>query len=269
MTLIQLLLLALIQGLTEFLPISSSAHLILLPELTGWEDQGALIDVAVHVGSLAAVMIYLRHDVIQLVGGVRDLGQRKDSFEARLALFLVLASIPVLAAGFALAKLDLIDAMRSAEVIGWATIVFAGVIYVSDTVGKRFKSLEKMTLRGALYIGLAQVLALIPGTSRSGITMAAGRFLGYERSEAVRFSFLLSIPTISAAGLFASLELAEAGLGALRLQALIAAALSFVAAYIAIWLFMTWVNRIGFAPFALYRLILGTGLLVYVYGFSA
>lgn len=267
MSLEQLILLALIQGITEFLPISSSAHLILLPIFAGFEDQGTLMDVAVHVGTLFAVMLYFRKDVIRLFIGAGDAVLRKPTTDARLLWALVIATVPTVIVGGILYVNDWTDGLRSPAVIGWTTLIFGVLLYESDRVGMRYKTMKDMTLRGALFVGLMQVISLIPGTSRSGITMTAGRFLGYERSEAARFSMLLSIPTIGMLGLAATVELIRSGETMLQANALIAAGLAFISAYIAIWFLMSLVNRIGFLPFVIYRVVLGAGLLTWVYFF--
>lgn len=261
-----LVLLAVIQGLTEFLPVSSSAHLILPSQLLGTADQGPLIDVAVHVGSLFAVMLYFRTEVMRLFRGVPDLVRIRMTDDARLLAFLIAATIPTILIGGLIYVSGLVELLRSAEVIAWATILFGLLLFEADRIGMRFKTMDDLTFRGALVIGLAQVLALIPGTSRAGITMTAGRFLGYERAEAARFSMLLSIPTIAAFGLLAGIELVRSGENALQADAVTAMVLSFAAAYASIWVFMSWVNRIGFAPFVIYRLLLGAALLWLVYG---
>jgi len=265
MPLEQLILLAIIQGLTEFLPISSSAHLILLPELTDMQDQGPLIDVALHVGSLMAVVFYFHKDVAGLFAGAAHTLQRRRTQESRLLWALVLATIPTIAVGGVLYLTGVVESLRSAEVIGWATLIFGIVLYESDRIGMRFKNLSDMTIWGAIVVGLFQVLSLIPGTSRSGITITAGRFLGLERSEAARFSMLLSLPTIGAFGILAAIELFRSGETVLQASALTAAAMSFVSAYAAIWFFMSLVNRIGLLPFTIYRLVMGAGILTYVY----
>ena len=261
----QLILLALVQGITEFLPISSSAHLILVPELTDWPDQGPLIDVAVHVGSLFAVMLYFRADVGKLILGGLDLLTLQFTARALPALYIILATIPVIIFGGVLYALDVVDHLRSIVVIGWSTIIFGLLLYEADRVSLGTKKVEDMTLSGAMWIGLAQALALIPGTSRSGITMTMGRFLGYSRTEAARFAMLLSIPTIAAFGLLAAIELAGSGEAVLQTQAAFAMALSFLSAYASIWIFMGLVERIGLAPFVIYRMALGGALLGYHY----
>jgi len=259
--LLQLAVLALVQGITEFLPISSSAHLILVPALTDWPDQGLVIDVAVHVGTLFAVVVYFAGDLWRIV---RGLTARGDANTLSFAGMLVAATIPVCIAGYAVHEIGQ-EHLRSPELIAWATIVFGIILYLADRVGMTLKNMEHMTWGAAIVIGLAQVLALIPGTSRSGITMTAARMLGFERDASARFSLLLSIPVIVAAAALAGLDLYEAGDVRLSFQALVAVALSFVSAYVAIWAMMAWLRRASFTPFVVYRLVLGIGLLVWLY----
>ena len=261
LTLLQLVVLALVQGITEFLPISSSAHLILVPAFTDWPDQGLVIDVAVHVGTLLAVAVYFAGDLWRIV---RGLTARGEASTAPFAGMLVLATVPVVIAGYALHEIGQ-EHLRSPEVIAWATIVFGIVLYVADRTGMTVRRLEHMTWGPAFLIGLAQVLALIPGTSRSGITMTAARMLGFERDASARFSLLLSIPVIVAAAALAGLDLYKAGDLRLTFDALIAIVLAFVSAYIAIWAMMAWLRRASFTPFVVYRLALGIGLLVWLY----
>jgi len=261
-----LALLAVIQGLTEFLPISSSAHLILPSQLGLIEDQGTTIDVAVHLGSLFAVMLYFRSETARLVVGGVDTLRLRWSPESKLFLFLAAASVPTVAAGAWIALADYEDLLRSAELIGWTSILFGLVLWEADRIGLRLKSMADLTWAGALWIGAAQVLSLLPGTSRSGITITMGRFLGYERSEAARFSMLLAIPTILAIGGYKTLEVIASGDTLLQEAALIAMALSFAAAYASIWVFMKLVDRVGLGPFVIYRVVLGIALLAYVYG---
>jgi len=268
MTWLQLILIALIQGLTEFLPISSSAHLILLPQILEWQDQGPLIDVMAHFGSLFAVMAYFRKDVVDILKGVGDLLQRKLNVNSALALNLILSTPPALLLGFTLSVTELDAAIRSPLIIAITTIVFGILLWLSDVMAKDDKPVSDLTWRGAVGLGLAQSLALIPGTSRSGITMTAGRTLGLSREAAARFSMLMSLPIIGAGGLYATLKLfsAEAGEQTATLaNGLVVAGLSFVAAYACIALFMKWVGRIGFLPFMLYRLALGAGLLLWIF----
>lgn len=257
----QLLLLALIQGLTEFLPISSSAHLILLPELTDFEDQGVVIDVAVHVGSLGAVTAWFRKDIAALVGALPDFLHRRKSDEVRLLDFLVIGSIPAVIFGAVLGLTGFNDQMRSLDVIAVASIVFGFILYAADRWRPKERTTKDLTIKDVILIGLAQALALIPGTSRSGITMTAARALRMTRSEAARFSMLLSIPIILASGTFAALDLGSSVNETSWADAALAAALSFAAAYVSISAFMALVDRIGFTPFVIYRVLLGVILL--------
>jgi len=262
---LHLVVLALVQGITEFLPISSQAHLELVPHFTGWPDQGLTMDVAVHVGTLGAVVIFFWRDLWDMTGGVfRALKGRQDP-GARMAGLLVLATIPVVIAGYVV-NTYYADAFRSVTVIAWATLGFAIVLYIADSAGMTLRRLEHLGVSDAVIIGLAQVLALIPGTSRSGVTMSAARLLGMERAEAARFSMLLSIPAILGAGILKGLELYESGNMALTRDAAVGAALAFVAAWAAIFLMMAWLRRATFTPFVIYRVFLGGGLLMVVYG---
>ena len=264
----QLIFLALIQGLTEFLPISSSAHLILPSKLLGWPDQGPLIDVMAHFGSLFAVLLYFRRDVSDIFRGFFDLLQRKLNTNSALALNLILSTPPALIAGFLLASTGIDDAMRLLPVIAATTIIFGVLLWLSDVKAKSDKPVADLTWRGAATLGLAQSLALIPGTSRSGITMTAGRALGLSREASARFSMLMSLPIIGAGGLYASYKLMTADAAeqtATLANGLVVAGLSFVTAYACIALFMKWVGRIGFFPFMIYRLALGAGLLLFIF----
>lgn len=264
MPLLHILVLSFIQGATEFLPISSSGHLILVPFVTGWPDQGLAIDVAAHMGTLLAVLVYFWRDVWRMLVGLwRLLSGRLDD-GGRLMLFLLAATVPALTAGF-LVDRYLADALRDPRVVAWALIGFGLVLYIADRVGLTVKQIGNMTLAQALAIGLAQILAFIPGTSRSGITMTAARLLGFERGEAARFSFLLSIPAISAAGLWEGRALLSASDPALLQSAALTVAFSAVAGFFAIAILMAWLRRSGFAPFVVYRLLLGGLLLWLVY----
>jgi len=269
MPLFHLVLVAVIQGITEFLPISSSGHLILLPNLSGMHDQGLVIDVAVHVGTLLAVMLYFWRDVAGLVAGMARLAQgRVDGPQAFLALCLVVATIPVAIAG-GLIKLTGVDAaMRSTALIGWTMLGFGIVLWWFDQKGPVMRRAEEWTLRHALVMGLWQVLALIPGTSRSGITITGARALGYTRADGARLAMLMSIPTIIMAGLLLSLDMAAAGAGVMR-DAGIAAAFAFVSALAALHVMMRLARVVSFTPYVIYRVLLGAGLLIYAYGFAA
>ena len=256
---LQVLVLAGIQGLTEFLPISSSAHLILVPVLTGWPDQGLAFDVAVHVGSLAAVLIYFRRDFTSML---RDgLRHRRDAGgHARLGWLVVIATIPVGVAGLAV-DAGVSESLRDPLVIAVATIGFGLLLLLAERAGAKDREIESIGIRDAIVIGCAQAIALVPGTSRSGITMTAGLLVGLAPAASARFSFLLSAPVILMAGGYKTLQLAagvpDASWPALVLGALVAA----LCAYACIHVFLRLVARIGFAPFVAYRLVLGTVLL--------
>jgi len=266
MSFLHLLILALIQGITEFLPISSSAHLILFPQLTGYADQGLAIDVAVHVGTLGAVMLYFRKDVALVLRGLPDAFRfRLDSPGARMAFLLMVATIPVMALGVVLKVTGLIDAMRSMAVIGWMMLIFGLVLYVVDKRAPETRRAEGWTLRDAIVIGLWQAIALIPGTSRSGATITGARLMGFERHDAARLAMLMSIPTILASGGVTALDLIGSMDGQAALNGLIAAALAFAAALGALTLMMRLLNAVSFTPYVIYRVVLGVVLLALAY----
>lgn len=280
MPLFHLVILAVIQGITEFLPISSSGHLVLAHELMETHVNAAqdlTMDIAVHVGTLFAVLVYFYRDLIGMFEGlfayIKDIGNaqkyQKEDPKARasfhLALMLVVASIPVIIAGLALHEIAP-DAMRTVKVMGWTTLIFGVVLWWADRAPQSPKTMENIGVKESLIIGFAQILALIPGTSRSGITMTAARWLGYSRTEAARFSLLLAIIAISGAGTLTGIGLLQSGDAQLGLNVLIGIALSFVSALIAMHLMMKWLERASFTPFAIYRVILGVVLLGLAYG---
>jgi undecaprenyl-diphosphatase len=259
---LQIIVLALVQGLTEFLPISSSAHLILVPVILGWPDQGLLFDVAMHVGSLSAVVFYFRKELIVMTqawfGSVFKKQHNRDS---RLAWWVIIATIPAVIAGL-LFKDVIENELRSPLVIAWATIGFGILLGVAEKFERHVRDEHAMTLKDTLIVGCFQALALIPGTSRSGITMTAGLFLGLTRDAAARFSFLLSIPIIVASGIFKTRDLIEAQVPVDAGLLIMAVGLSAFAAWLCITLFLQMINKIGMMPFVIYRLVLGVGLLV-------
>ena len=257
--------LAVIQGLTEFLPISSSAHLILFPRLMGWNDQGLAFDVAVHVGTLGAVVLYFRRELLKMSRDwAASLRTRQCTPEARLAWGVLIGTIPV--GLFGLLFKDFIEtSLRSPVVIALATIVFGLLLWWADRRGRRQRDEYSLGLGDILYIGLAQAVALIPGTSRSGITITAGLMLGLSRAAAARFSFLLSIPVIVLAGLLAARDLAQGSTTLPVTDLLLGAAASGLTAYLGIHFFLTLLERMGMLPFIIYRLALGAMLLVLFY----
>lgn len=265
MSTFEVLILSLIQGFTEFLPISSSAHLILPSAILGWHDQGLAFDVAVHVGTLLAVVLYFRKEVGSMAVawfGTLGLGPEKNTnvFDGKLAWWILLATIP--AGLFGLLGKDLIEEhLRSAFVIAATTLIFGALLGFADIKAKQNVPLEKLGLKGALIIGFAQAIALIPGTSRSGITMTLGLMLGLTRENAARFSFLLSIPAIAMAGSYLSVQLITS-IDPVDWQAMaLGCVLAFVSAYACIHYFLILVSKLGMMPFVIYRLILGGGLL--------
>ncbi|MEW5010488.1 MAG: undecaprenyl-diphosphate phosphatase [Cycloclasticus sp.] len=264
MDFVQIIALGLLQGLTEFLPVSSSAHLILLPLLLGWEDQGLAFDVAVHVGTLLAVVTYFRHDLSRLiVGWLASLLRRQHTQDSRLAWLIIIGTIPVGLVGLLLG--DWIELyLRSPLVIALATIIFGLLLWWADAKGVQLRDQQQLTAKDALIIGLYQVLALVPGTSRSGITMTGALLLGLTRDAAARFSFLLSVPLIFLAGSLKTLELVEMG-QAVDWTAIVAGVvISALSAFACISLFLKLLERVGMFPFVIYRLGLGL-VLLYLY----
>ena len=267
MPLFQILLIAIIQGVTEFLPISSSGHLILLPALSGLADQGQVIDVAVHVGTLFAVILFFWPDVRDgLAGTPRMLTGRIDTPGSRLAFLLAVATLPVIVAGLILNMTGLDDAMRSVAVVGWTMIIFGILLWWADTRFPERLEQRDWSLRHAIVMGLWQAVALIPGTSRSGITITGARLLGYERHDGAKLAMLMSIPTIVASGTLLGAEVvAEADIQAAR-DGAIAAAFSFFAALAALALMMRLLRSVSFTPYVIYRCALGVVLLFIAYG---
>jgi len=266
MPLLTLVLAALIQGLTEFLPVSSSGHLILLPALTGMEDQGQVIDVAVHVGTLFAVILYFWSDVrVALIGLPRLMRGKIDTQGAFLALCLALATIPVIIVGLILKLTGLDMMLRSVAVIGWAMLIFGIVLYWADQVGKTDRTASDWSLKHAVTMGLWQAISLIPGTSRSGITITAARHLGYKREDGAKLSMLMSIPTIIAAGTLAGVEVAATADVQAAKDGAVAAILAFFAALLSLSLMMRLLKSVSFTPYVIYRIILGLVILWFAY----
>jgi undecaprenyl-diphosphatase len=258
MNIVEALILALIQGLTEFLPISSSGHLILTPELFGWTDQGLGFDIAVHLGTLSAVVVYFRSQLIAMVCELFERG----SDNGRLAWQLVIASIPLGLAGLVSAEF-VATVLRKSWIIAVAGAVFGILLWAADRLWRGARSERELGFGGALFIGLGQMLALIPGTSRSGITMTCALGLGMSREAAGRFSFLLSIPAIGMAGSYQILQFARAPETLDWAALLPAVVLSAVTAFAAIALFLRLIERIGMGVFAVYRILLA-GVIFYV-----
>ncbi|XOV85878.1 MAG: undecaprenyl-diphosphate phosphatase [Pseudomonadota bacterium] len=264
MDLVQALLLALIQGLTEFLPISSSAHLILPFEVLGWPDQGLAFDTAVHLGSLVAVLWYFRVDVWRLLTAFFVfLREGKHTEESRFAVNLLIASLPVIVAGLIL-KDQIETNLRGVTVIAVTTIGFGILLYIGDRSGRRDRLEHSLTWRQALMIGVAQCFALIPGTSRSGVTMTVALLAGFTREAASRISFLLSIPAIGGAATLKTIDLATGDAPVDWAGLSVGLIVSAISAYLCIRLFLGFISRIGFLPFVIYRLVLGSLLFLLV-----
>ena len=266
MPLFQLILIAVIQGVTEFLPVSSSGHLILLPNLTGMEDQGTVIDVAVHVGTLFAVILFFWSDVkIALIGTGRLLRGKVDTPGAFLALCLAIATVPVVILGLVLHLTGLNEAMRSTAVIGWAMLIFGLYLYWADQTGPQDRTAERWSIKHAAIMGLWQAVALIPGTSRSGITISAARQLGYARHDAAKLAMLMSIPTILASGVVLGADVMLTANAAAARDGAIAAGFAFVAALLALGIMMRLLRTVSFTPYVIYRVVLGIVLLGIAY----
>ena len=266
MLLLHIIILALVQGITEFLPVSSSGHLVLTHSLLGenvgdlcWEKNRTL-DVAVHVGTLLSVLVYFRGELFKMSRTCLV----KDSQERRLLTYIAIASVPVIVAGLVL-QIWKPDWLCLLEITAWTTLIFGILLGVADKYKPCEKTLGQMTMKDSILIGLSQALALIPGTSRSGVTMTAARFLGFTRVEAAHFSLLLAIVAIGGAGFLGTLDLIQNGQIDLGIEALIAVILSFLSGWAAIAVMMKWLEKSTFMPFVIYRVILGIALLGLIY----
>ena len=248
--------LAIFQGLTEFLPISSSGHLVFVPLVLGWEDQGLALDVAVHMGTLGAVILYLRRETLMILRGLRKILIGKFDEDTKLAGLILIASIPVFIAGIAV-KILIGDGIRIPYVIGWAFIIGGILLYVSDRFGPKIKQTQSLTVSDALLIGIAQAFAIIPGASRAGTTITMARLLGYERSDAARISLLLSIPAIAGAGFVLTMDVIQIGDSEIILNVFLGTIIAFITALLAISMMMSWLKRRSFTPFVVYRIALG------------
>ncbi len=266
MPLFLLILVALVQGITEFLPVSSSGHLILISELSSFPDQGQAIDVAVHIGTLFAVILFFWRDVSLGIAGIpRMLTGRIDTAGAKLAFLLMIATIPAIVFGLFLKVTGLNDAMRSMTVIGWTMLLFGLLLWWADQRGETDKSSVDWSTKDAIKMGLWQAVALIPGTSRSGICITAGRMLGYSRHDAAKLAMLMSIPTIIASGALLSVEVIATADAQVARDGAIAAAFAFVAALLALGVMMRLLRSVSFTPYVIYRVALGVVLLAVAY----
>ena len=257
-----IIILSLIQGITEFLPISSSAHLIIIPEFFLNIDSSRGFDVSLHFGSLLAVIYYLKKDLIKII--LDTIFLKKDNEGFIILKNLIISTIPVIIVGF-LVHINNFDIIRSLEVIGWTTLIFGILLGIADRNLKVIKFFNNLNLKDALAIGIAQTLAIIPGTSRSGIVITAGLWMGFSRFDASKYSLLLSIPVIIAATTLESINLfIEKGFF-FNNEMIVGIILSFCVALITIRLFMKWINKASLKIFVAYRIMLGILILVYAY----
>ena len=262
--LLKAVVLGVIQGLTEFLPISSSAHLRIFPELFGWGDPGAAFTAVIQIGTELAVLIYFRKDIWRIGSAwVRSLFQPeyRGTLDARMGWYVIVGSLPIVVLGVLLKNVIESD-FRNLWIIGTTLIVLGVVLGIADRVGRTDRTMAKLTLRDAVLMGLAQALALIPGVSRSGATISMGRFLGFDREAATRFAFLLAIPAVVGAGVFELKDIPgghnDFGWG----PTLVATVVSFVVGYAAIAWLLRYVSTRSYTPFVIYRIVLGAGTLI-------
>jgi undecaprenyl-diphosphatase len=249
----EIIVLSIIQGITEFLPVSSSAHLILISKYFNFSNENLTLDVSLHLGSLLAIIIYFKKDLF-------DFANNKNLF-----IKILISSIPVIFFGFLLVKLDLVDYLRSYKVIGWSTIIFGILLYLSDLIKVKKSLAINFTYGSALYIGILQILSLIPGVSRSGITITAGRFLNFSRIDSTKISFLISIPTLCAVSLYNIFNLFLISDFNVSVLNLIATILSLIFSYLTIKYFFYFLKRFNLTIFVIYRIILGIIILFYSY----
>jgi undecaprenyl-diphosphatase len=264
MSLEQIVVLALIQGITEYLPISSSGHLILVPAFTGWADQGVVTDMVTNLGTLFATMIYFWRDVVSMFWGFIDVVKRRSTYNSNLVTNVIIGTIPIIIAGILLKVTHLDHFIRSPFLVAANSIFFGILLYAADSYGLFRNSVRDLTWKSSLIIGIAQMFSLSPGTSRSGVTMTAGRALGFVRPEAARFSFLLSIPANAAASIFVignALKSGESITGPVALTGI----LTFFIGLGTITLLMRLIRSVSFLPFVIYRVILGGALLGMLY----
>jgi undecaprenyl-diphosphatase len=258
MEVLQILILSIIQGLTEFLPISSSAHLIISSSILGQETQSITVDIFAHGGSLFAVIIYFR---VELADALKDYKfSSSDSFLNKLFL----GSFPILIIGFFFREF-ISENLRTLDIIAISTIFFGILLWIADRTTKDQSSNESVTFKHAFFIGLAQCLALIPGTSRSAITIICALFLSYSRTIASKFAFMLAIPTLGIILLSEVISLGFSPLEINLLDVLLVLTFSFLSSYLCIGIFLKLIERIGFTPFVIYRVLLGTFLLFLAY----
>lgn len=260
-----ILLIAVVQGVTEFLPVSSSGHLALIPVIIQQPYQGQTIDVAAHVGTLIAVLFYMRHELLKIIASMFGPSRTKQmKTYRRLGIMIIVATIPLVVIGFIVDYTEW-RALRLITTLAWANLIFAGLLWATDRFSSSVYNLTDMRWSAAIGIGLMQIFALIPGASRSGVTMSAARFFGYDRITAARFSLLLSLPAISGAGFLKVIHVVKVGDVQLGIDILLVTIMSALAALLAIHLLMSWLTRSNFNIFVVYRLALGCILLLAIH----
>ena len=250
---VEILILSIVQGVSEFLPISSIAHLVLISKYYVFVNQNLLIDICLHLGSLLAVIIYFRNDLFSFV--------KNKNFLVKI----LIGTIPILPIGYIFYQTGIINQLRNLEVIGWASLLFGILLYISDKTENKKKIKQDFSIKSAIFIGLFQVLALIPGVSRSGITITSGRFLGFERVEAAKISFFLSIPTLFAASILGIFNIYKEGSSELNFLAIIAVIFSFIFSYLTIAIFLNFIKKFSLQIFVIYRIIISILILTIVY----
>ena len=250
---VEILILSIVQGVSEFLPISSIAHLVLISKYYAFVNQNLLIDICLHLGSLLAVIIYFRNDLFSFV--------KNKNFLVKI----LIGTIPILPIGYIFYQTGIINQLRNLEVIGWASLFFGILLYISDKTENKKKIKQDFSIKSAIFIGLFQVLALIPGVSRSGITITSGRFLGFERVEAAKISFFLSIPTLFAASILGIFNIYKEGSSELNFLAIIAVIFSFIFSYLTIAIFLNFIKKFSLQIFVIYRIIISILILTIVY----
>ena len=250
---VEILILSIIQGISEFLPVSSAAHFVFVSKYYAFTNQNLLIDICLHLGSLIAIIFYFRNDLFNFI--------KNKNFLIKI----LIGTIPIIPVGYILYQTGLINQLRSLEVIGWMSLIFGILLYVSDRTKITKKIAANFTNKSAIFIGLFQVLALIPGVSRSGITITSGRLLGFNRFDSAKISFFLSIPTLAAASLLGIYNIYKERSAELNFLAIIAVIFSFIFSYITIALFLKFIQKFNLNIFIIYRIILSLFILAIVY----
>ena len=250
---IEILILSAIQGVTEFIPVSSAAHFVLVSQYYDFSNQNLLIDICLHLGSLTAIIFYFRNDLLNFI-------KNKNFF-----IKIMVATIPIIPVGYILYQTGIINELRNLKIIGWMSLIFGILLYLSDK-SKNTKKIDKdFSNWSALFIGIFQVLALIPGVSRAGITITSGRLYGFDRFESAKISFFLSIPTLAAASLLGIYNISKEGSAELNFLAIIAVIFSFIFSYLTIAIFLNFIKKFTLTVFVVYRIILSLLILSIVY----